>query len=79
MFSVVDLSHWLLLAAPPGLPSMLAGRFLAGVAGGGYSPNIQIYVAEISRADLRAVMLGVTGPVMGLGLLTVYGLGEHTG
>ena len=76
MFSVVDLSHWLLLAAPPDLPSMLAGRFLAGVAGGGYSPNIQIYVAEISRADLRAVMLGVTGPVMGLGLLTVYGLGE---
>ena len=50
MFSVVDLSHWLLLAAPPELPTMLAGRFLAGVAGGGYSPNIQIYVAEISLA-----------------------------
>ena len=76
MFSVVDLSHWVMLAAASDLPLMLAGRFLAGFAGGGSSPNIQIYVAEISQSQHRALMLGVTGPVMGLGLLTVYGLGE---
>ena len=76
MFSVLDLCHWLMLAAATDLPLMLAARFLAGFAGGGSSPNIQIYVAEISQPGLRAVMLGVTGPVMGLGLLTVYGLGD---
>ena len=76
MFSVVDLCHWVMLAAASDLPLILAGRFLAGLAGGGYSPNIQIYVAEISLAELRPVLLGLTGPVMGLGLLTVYGLGD---
>ena len=73
---MLDLCHWIMLAAATDLPLMLAGRFLAGFAGGGSSPNIQIYVAEISQPHLRAVMLGLTGPVMGLGLLTVYGLGD---
>ena len=76
MLAVLDLCHWIMVATATDLPLMLAGRFLAGFAAGGSSPNIQIYVAEISQPGLRAVMLGVTGPVMGLGLLTVYGLGE---
>ena len=76
MLSVVDISHWIMLATATDLHLMLAGRFLAGFAAAGSSPNIQIYVAEISQPELRAVMLGLTGPVMGLGLLTVYGLGD---
>ena len=76
VFSVLDLCHWIMLAAATDLPLMLAGRFLAGFAAAGSSPNIQIYVAEISQPELRALMLGLTGPVMGLGLLTVYGLGD---
>ena len=54
---------------------MLLYRFLAGLAGAGYSPNIQIFVGEISMNEHRGILLGLTMPVMGVGVLLVYALG----
>ena len=50
--------------------------------GTAYDPETRscLWVSKVpscsAQADLRAVLLGLTGPVMGLGLLTVYGLGD---
>ena len=36
----------------------------------------QIFVAEIAEAEHRGLLLGLTVPVMAVGVLVVYGLGE---
>ena len=80
------------MATAPSFPWLVAGRLLGGVAGAGYSPNIQvctqlgvsiqlpvphqIFVAEIAEAEHRGLLLGLTVPVMAVGVLAVYGLGE---
>ena len=63
--------------------------FLTGLAAAGYSPNIQIFVAETCQVLLlapplltpvqahhRGWMAGLTVPIMSLGILTVYLLGR---
>merc|ERR1712038_638053 len=55
---------------------MLAGRFLAGLSAAGYSPNIQIFVAEISEARNRGWLSGLTMPMMSIGVLLVYTMGS---
>ena len=55
---------------------MLVARFLAGLSAASYSPNITIFVAEISEARHRGVLLGLTIPIMGLGVLAVYIMGR---
>ena len=81
------------MATAASFPWLVAGRLLGGVAGAGYSPNIQvalnparsiytqlpaphqIFVAEIAEAEHRGLLLGLTVPVMAVGVLAVYGLG----
>jgi MFS family permease len=70
-----DLLSWLLVASAQNFPMMLAGRFLAGLAAAGYSPNIQIYVAEISQTVHRGWLSGITVPTLGAGTLIMYILG----
>merc|ERR1719192_3096706 len=55
---------------------MLTGRFLAGLAAAGYSPNIQIFVAEISEARNRGWLSGLTMPMMSIGVLLIYTMGS---
>ena len=40
-----------------------------------YLPHRQIFVAEIAEAEHRGLLLGLTVPVMAVGVLAVYGLG----
>jgi MFS family permease len=72
---VPDLLSWVLVATAQNLPMMLVGRFLAGLAAAGYSPNIQIFVAEIAQPVHRGWLSGITVPVLGLGTLLMYVLG----
>ena len=75
VMALVDISHWVLMSASSSLDMMLVARFLAGLAAASYSPNITIFVAEISEACHRGVLLGLTIPIMGLGVLAVYIMG----
>lgn len=70
-----DLLSWVMIATAQNLPMMLVGRFMAGLAAAGYSPNIQIFVAEIAQPVHRGWMSGITVPVLGLGTLLMYVLG----
>jgi len=77
MLSLVDLLGWILMAGSQSLSMMLCGRFLAGFVAAGYSPCIQIYVAEITQAKNRGWMSGLTVPIMSIGTLIMYTLGSY--
>jgi MFS family permease len=49
------------------LPSMVAGRFLQGVGGGGLIPATLALVADLYPADRRGVPLGIVSAVQELG------------
>jgi MFS family permease len=57
----------LVTAAAFDLPSMVAGRFLQGVGGGGLVPATLALVADIYPPHRRGVPLGVVGAVQELG------------
>merc|ERR1711971_296338 len=76
MLTVPDLLGWILVASSQNIWMMLAGRFLAGLSAAGYSPNIQIFVAEISEAKHRGWLSGLTMPMMSIGVLLVYTMGS---
>jgi len=76
LLTVPDLLGWILVASSQNIWMMLTGRFLAGLAAGGYSPNIQIFVAEISEAKHRGWLSGLTMPMMSIGVLLVYTMGS---
>ena len=77
LLSLVDFCHWVLMATASNLEMMLTARFLAGLSAAAYSPNITIYVAEISEICHRGILLGLTVPIMGLGVLAVYAMGDQ--
>ena len=49
------------------LPSMVAGRFLQGVGGGGLVPATLALVADLYPAERRGVPLGIVSAVQELG------------
>ncbi len=57
----------LVTAAAYDLPSMVTGRFLQGVGGGGLVPATLALVADLYPRDRRGVPLGVVGAVQELG------------
>ena len=57
----------LVTAAAYDLPSMVAGRFLQGVGGGGLVPATLALVADLYPVHRRGVPLGVVGAVQELG------------
>ena len=57
----------LVTAAAYDLPSMVTGRLLQGVGGGGLVPATLALVADLYPADRRGVPLGVVGAVQELG------------
>ncbi|WP_445256663.1 MFS transporter [Nocardioides aurantiacus] len=57
----------LITAAAYDLPSLVAGRFLQGVGGGGLVPVTLALVADLYPAERRGVPLGVVGAVQELG------------
>lgn len=57
----------LVTAAAYDLPSLVAGRFLQGVGGGGLVPVTLALVADLYPAERRGVPLGVVGAVQELG------------
>jgi len=76
MLAVPDMVAWVLIASAQNMPMMLIGRFLSGFAAAGYSPSIQIYVAEIAQPQHRGWLGGLTTPMMALGALLSYVLGS---
>jgi len=59
----------LVTAASYDLPSMVAGRFLQGLGGGGLVPATLALVADVYPAPRRGLPLGVVGAVQELGSL----------
>lgn len=57
----------LITAAAYDLPSMVTGRFLQGVGGGGLVPVTLALVADIYPVERRGVPLGIVGAVQELG------------
>lgn len=76
MLALPDLLGWILCASAQNLWMMLAGRFLVGLSAAGYSPNIQIFVAEITEARHRGWLSGLTMPMMSIGVLMMYTMGS---
>jgi SP family facilitated glucose transporter-like MFS transporter 8 len=76
LLAVPDLLGWILVASSQNLGMMLAGRFLAGFAAAGYSPNIQIYVGEITQPQHRGWLSALTVPITAIGVLTMYVVGS---
>jgi len=77
LLCMLDLLAWTMMGAAQDLAMMLAGRFIAGFVSAGYSPCIQIYVAEITQAKNRGWMLGLTVPIMSIGTLVMYIIGSY--
>lgn len=75
MLSMPDFLGWVLIASAQNLPMMLIGRFLSGFSAAGYSPSIQIYIAEIAQPQHRGWLGGLTMPILGMGSFVAYSLG----
>jgi len=75
MMAIPDLIGWILIASSQNLPMMLIGRFLSGFCAAGYSPSIQIYIAEIAQPQHRGWLAGITTPTLAFGALISYALG----
>jgi len=75
MMAIPDAIGWILIAASQNIPMMLIGRFLSGFCAAGYSPSIQIYLAEIAQPQHRGWLSGITTPMLAFGALVSYGLG----
>jgi len=71
LLAIPDLLGWILMASSQNLGMMLVGRLLAGFAAAGYSPNIQIFVAEITQPQHRGWLSGLTIPITAIGVLTM--------
>eukprot|EP00091_Calanus_sinicus_P011843 TRINITY_DN2672_c0_g1_i2.p1 TRINITY_DN2672_c0_g1~~TRINITY_DN2672_c0_g1_i2.p1 ORF type:complete len:586 (-),score=108.96 TRINITY_DN2672_c0_g1_i2:152-1909(-) len=76
LLAIPDILGWLLVASSQNIGMMLAGRFFAGFAAAGYSPNIQIFVGEISQPMHRGWLSGLTVPITAIGVLTMYVVGS---
>jgi len=76
MLAIPDLFGWILVASSQNLGMMLTGRFLLGFSAAGYSPNIQIFVAEITQAKHRGWLSALTVPIMAIGVLLMYTVGS---
>ena len=76
LLAIPDLLGWILVESSQNLGMMLVGRFLAGFAAAGYSPNIQIFVAEIAQPQHRGWLSGLTIPITAMGVLTMYVVGS---
>lgn len=74
LLSIPDVIGWILLASPPSTPLLMIGRFLTGVAAGGYFPNVYSYVREISSVEHRHLLSLLPLPATGLGVLLIYSL-----
>ncbi len=75
MMAVPDLVGWILIASSKSLPQILIGRFLSGFSAAGYSPSIQIYIAEIAQPQHRGWLCGITMPTLAFGSFLSYSLG----
>lgn len=75
IMTIPDIFGWILIASSANLEMMLLGRFLCGFAASGYSPTIQVYIAEIAQPQHRGWISGITVPTLGLGSLLAYSLG----
>lgn len=75
MMAVPDIIGWILIASSQNLPMMLIGRFLSGFCAAGYSPSIQIYIAEIAQPQHRGWLAGITPPCLAFGALISYAMG----
>ena len=71
LLAVPDLLGWIMVASSQNLAMILTGRFLAGFAAAGYSPNIQIYVAEIAEPKQRGWLAGLTILIMAIEVLAI--------
>jgi len=76
MLAAPDLFGWILVASAQNLAMMILGRFLLGFSAAGYSPNIQIFVGEITQAKHRGWLSALTVPIMAIGVLLMYTLGS---
>lgn len=75
LLTVPDLLGWILLASPTSFPLLMFGRILTGVSAGGYFPNIQSYVMEVSSSQHLPLLSLLPLPTTGLGVLLTYSLG----
>lgn len=76
ILAVPDLIGWIFIAAAQNLPMMLIGRFLNGFCAAGFSPSIQIYIAEIAQPQHRGWLSAITMPALAFGAIVAYCLGS---
>lgn len=58
-----------------GVPLMIVGRLVAGIALGILSPAIPVYVSELARPEERARLVGIFGLVMATGFCIANWIG----
>ena len=62
-------------AAANGVPLMVVGRFVAGLALGILNPTIPIYISELSRPQERARLVGFFGLLVAIGFCLANWIG----
>lgn len=72
ILSIPDLIGWIFIASSQNVTWMLLGRFLNGYSAAGYSPLIQIFIAEIAQPQHRGWLSGIMIPTLGFGTLLSY-------
>lgn len=75
VMALPDLIGWVLIASSQNLFMILIGRFLSGFSAAGYSPAIQVFIAEIAQPQHRGWLCSLTMPIMAFGTLLAYSLG----
>ena len=75
LLSIPHLSGWILIIAATGRVTLFCGRVLTGIAVGGASACVPLYIAEIAPKSVRGGLGACFQLSLGVGVLGVFSMG----
>lgn len=72
IYSIPSLIGWMLLTFSINAWMLIMGRFLIGMAGGGYAFLVPIYIGEIASKEIRGTLLSIYEITVKMGVLFIY-------
>lgn len=69
---------WLLITFAPNVGTLMAGRFITGVAGGAFCVTAPAYTSEIAQDSIRGTLGSYFQLMITVGILFAYAVGSYT-
>ncbi|TDG42783.1 hypothetical protein AWZ03_010795 [Drosophila navojoa] len=77
LLAIPNMTYWILIYVAKDVTYLYAGRFLAGITGGGVYVVLPIFVAEISDNNIRGALSSMAMMYVSIGLMIGYLLSSY--